>query len=516
MAANEYYHSNIPSPPSYEQVNPGKQDHATSSAPGYGYAPNLSNSDDPSAPYHSRESQQSFASDNGAYHAAGRVGEGDHYAENIPLKAQTQFGNNPDWMHQQTQYPPASPGALEDSRRGQDRRKKKGFFQKKPAYVTWTLTLIQIIVFIVELVKAAQFTGSPIETKPSFNPMIGPSSYVQIWMGARYDPCMKNIPGIQNANVTVMFPCPNATTSSSDCTLSEACGFNGVPNNQAYGSLDDTPAPNQWWRFIVPMFIHAGFIHIGCNLLVQMTMGAEMERMIGIWRYTLIYFASGIFGFVLGGNYAAQLEASDGCSGALFGILALQLLDLLYDWPNRPSPWVELLIMILGVAISFVLGLLPGLDNFSHIGGFIMGLALGLTILRSPNALRERIGLARQPYVAMSGGAGPEAVEGRKTTSFADFFKNKGKKVAPSGDINTGELKGPLAFFKSRKPLWWAWWLVRAGALVAVLVGFILLIIDFYKYPSSNCSWCYRLSCLPVHGWCKEGTLQLTTTSGSS
>lgn len=340
----------------------------------------------------------------------------------------------------------------------------------------------------------AQLTGSPIETKPSFNPMIGPSAYVQIWMGARYDPCMKNIPDIQNNNLTVMFPCPNATTSASECTLSEACGFGGVPNNHAGGSLDDKPAPNQWWRFIIPMFIHSGFIHIGCNLLVQMTMGAEMERMIGIWRYTLVYFASGIFGFVLGGNYASQLQASDGCSGALFGILALDLLDLLYDWPNRHNPWVELLIMIIGVAVSFVLGLLPGLDNFSHIGGFIMGLALGLTILRSPNALRERIGLARQPYLAMSGGAGGESEPtNKKTTSFLGFMKGKNKNV---GSDDPNQYKGPLGFFRGRKPLWWAWWLVRAGALVAVLIAFIMLIIDFYKYHSSNCSWCYRLSCL--------------------
>ncbi|KAJ5723968.1 hypothetical protein N7488_002003 [Penicillium malachiteum] len=513
MAANEYYHSNIPSPPPYE-ANPARPEHI-SSAPGFGYAnSNLPNRDDPSAPYHNRESQQSFASEHGAYQTAGRAGENDHYAENIPLKSQTQFGNNPDWMQQQTQYPP-SPGALEDSRRRANPR-KKGFFKKKPAWVTWTLTLVQVIVFIVELVKAAQFTGSPIEIHPSFNVMIGPSSYVQIWMGARYDPCMKNIPGIQDANATVYFPCPNATTTSSDCTLSTACGFNGVPNPHAYGSMDDKPAPNQWWRFITPMFIHAGFIHIGCNLLVQMTMGADMERLIGMWRYALVYFASGIFGFVLGGNYAAQLQASDGCSGALFGILALQLLDLFYDWPNRPSPWVELLFMVLGVAISFVLGLLPGLDNFSHIGGFIMGLALGLTIMRSPNALRERIGLARQPYVAMSGGAGEAVPDNRKTTSFMTFIKGRGQNVAANGEADPSQTKGPLAFFKGRKPLWWAWWLVRAGALVAVLIGFIMLIIDFYKYHSSNCSWCYRLSCLPVHGWCKDGTISYTSTSGSS
>lgn len=240
------------------------------------------------------------------------------------------------------------------------------------------------------------------------------------------------------------------------------------------------------------MFLHAGFVHIGFNQLVQLTMGAEMERMIGVWRYTLTYLASGIFGFVFGGNYAAQLEPSDGCSGALFGILALYLLDLLYDWPQRQSPWLELAIMIFGVAISFVLGLLPGLDNFAHIGGFIMGLAIGLTLMRSPNALRERIGLAREPYVSMSGGAGQAATDTRKTASFKDLFR--GNMVSSSEE--TGESQGPLDFFKDRKPLWWAWWLVRAGALVAVLIGFILLIVDFYRYPSSNCSWCYRLSCL--------------------
>ncbi|KAJ5257026.1 hypothetical protein N7478_013130 [Penicillium angulare] len=515
MAANEYYHSNIPSPPSYDQANPGRLDHATPAPSEHGFAaPSLSNRDDLSAPYHNRESQQSFASEHGAYTGAGQGGN-DHYAENIPLKAQTQLGNNPEWM-QQTQYPP-SPGGLEDSRqRGQNGR-KKSFFKRKHPYVTWLLTLIQVIVFIVELVKSAQLTGSPIETKPSFNPMIGPSAYVQIYIGARYDPCMKNIPNIQDANTTIAFPCPNATSTVSECTLSQACGFGGVPNPHPGGTLDETPAPNQWFRFIIPIFIHAGFIHIGCNLLVQLTMGSEMELMVGIWRYTLTYFASGIFGFVLGGNYAAQGQPSDGCSGALFGILALYLLDLLYDWQNRPSPWVELIIMVLGVAISFVLGLLPGLDNFSHIGGFTMGLALGLTIMRSPNALRERIGLARQPYVAMSGGAGPSVPVHRKTTSFVEFFKGK-KSNTGNGDMGEpSEPRGPLAFFKGRKPLWWAWWIVRAGALVAVLVGFILLIIDFYKYPSSNCSWCYRLSCLPVNGWCEEGNIEITnqTSSGS-
>lgn len=155
MASNEYYHANIPQPPSYDQAVPGKTDQTLNTVPGVGYASHSYNHDDPSAPYHNRESQQSFASDNAHYQAAGRATEGDNYAENIPLKTNTQYGNNPDWMRQQTQYPP-SPGGLEDSRQ-RDIRKKKGFFSKKIAWVTYILTLAQIIVFIIELVKNGEF-----------------------------------------------------------------------------------------------------------------------------------------------------------------------------------------------------------------------------------------------------------------------------------------------------------------------------------------------------------------------
>ena len=327
--------------------------------------------------------------------------------------------------------------------------------------------------------------------------MLGPSPYIQINMGARYVPCMKNVDGLQNVDEKVHWNCPSSTSNdpkdpNNQCTLSELCGINGVPNPKPGGSLDDRPQPNQWFRFIIPMFLHGGFVHIGFNMLCQLTMGVDMERMIGRWRYGLVYLASGIFGFVLGGNYAAQGLPSTGCSGALFGILALFILDLFYTWKERPTAWVELIIMLLGVGISFVLGLLPGLDNFSHLGGFAMGLALGLSVMRSPNVLRERIGLARTPYVAMSGGAGPSDGENKGAAfgpGLMDFFKGRRANASE-------EHTGPLGFFKGRKPLWWAWWLVRAGALVAVLIGFVYLIVNFYKYYKSNCSWCYRLSCL--------------------
>jgi len=334
------------------------------------------------------------------------------------------------------------------------------------------------------LTCTAVLTKSPIEIHPSFNPMIGPSSYVLINMGARFMPCMHNVDGVQNAGEEISWGCPNSTSNSvgvaggAVCSLSELCGFSGVPNpggdsNPNFTNINQNPQPNQWFRFIIPMFLHAGLIHIGFNMLLQMTLGKEMELAIGPIRFFLVYVCSGIFGFVLGGNFAAAGIASTGASGALFGILALNLLDLLYTWGERQSPWQDFGFIMLDVIISFVLGLLPGLDNFSHIGGFLMGLVLGICILRSPNALRKRIHNDEPPYTPVM-------------------------KASDGDDPNagvTGFVKSPIGFFKGRKPAWWVWWLARALCLAAVFIIFILLLNNFYIYRKT-CSWCKYLSCI--------------------
>jgi membrane associated rhomboid family serine protease len=313
-------------------------------------------------------------------------------------------------------------------------------------------------------------------------------------------------------------PCPwttsaDLTSKDNQCTLSELCGFGGVPNPKIGGSITETPAPNQWFRYIIPMFLHAGIIHIGFNLFAMLTIGSDMERVIGWWRFAIVYFASGIMGFVFGANFDSG-GISTGSSGCLFGVLAVCLLDLLYKWKSKQRPVTELIVMIFTILISFVLGLLPGLDNFAHIGGFVTGLVLGICLLRSPDQLRERIGLASPPYTTMSGGLSPEdSPNGRKF------------------------VKQPLTFFGGRKPLWWVWWLIRAGALVGIIVAFIVLLNDFYKHRT-NCSWCKYLSCLvsmdplpppytslaramlltaiqPVHDWCEMGEFKTTPVQSS-
>jgi membrane associated rhomboid family serine protease len=306
------------------------------------------------------------------------------------------------------------------------------------------------------------------------------------------------------ASPKVSLQCPNTTTADANCHLADLCGFGLNLDQQANGFQ---PQPNQWYRFIVPIFLHGGFIHIGFNMLLQFTLGRDVERQIGTLRFLLVYFSAGIFGFVMGGNFAPNGLPSTGCSGSLFGIIAIVLLDLLYTWKNRPNPVRDLLFILLDVVISFVLGLLPALDNFSHIGGFLMGLVLGICILHSPDSLRERIGQDDPPYATVADAR-------RDVDTSTPEFDGRGniKRAQTSGLQDFA--KQPVGFFKGRKTLWWVWWLLRVGALVGALIAFILLLRNFYVFEK-KCQWCKYLSCLPIKNWCDIGNLSFTDQTTS-
>ena len=470
MTANDYYNSEplrrpneAPLPPLpnvYSAYNPHQRSQSRLSS--------VESHQDDSYQLHP---QRSHGSDHG-YHGAGYGVS--PYSDDIPLRPHPKQTSSDMYGHDQQRYfsegayPPQDPAVVDRSSRS-DRRSRRGLFSGKIPWVVYAFTLIQVAVFIAELIRNGVLTKTPIQTKPSFNPMIGPSPYVRINMGARFVPCMRSTP--QGKDTSITWPCPASVSSDpaspdNKCTLSELCGFGGSNTNH--------DIPNQWFRFIIPIFLHSGIIHIAFNLLLQLTLGREMEKEIGSLRFLLVYLCSGIFGFVLGGNFAPSGLASVGASGALFGVIALILLDLLYHWRDRRSPWTELAWIILEIVVSFVLGLLPGLDNFSHIGGFLMGLVLGVCILRSPDVLRQRIGVDKPLYGSV----------------------NASRKLDDVDGGIRGFVKQPVGFFKGRKPLWWTWWLVRAAALIGVLACFIVLLKNFYKENPTTCSWCKHLSCL--------------------
>ncbi|KAI0068438.1 rhomboid-domain-containing protein, partial [Artomyces pyxidatus] len=253
--------------------------------------------------------------------------------------------------------------------------KKRGIGRQKYPVIVWALTATMISVFIYELVVNAKAQGTPISFKPVVNPMLGPSGSALINLGARFPPCMKSVSTVP---ATLQLPCLNDTANPPDrlCSIETLCGFGGFHGRE----------PNQWWRrattnhsFITPIFLHAGIVHLLLNMLAQLTAAAQIEREMGSGGFFILYFAAGIFGNVLGGNFSLVGVPSLGASGAIFGTVAVAWVDLFAHWKIHYRPVRRLVFMIVELVIGIAIGYIPYVDNFAHIGGFVMGVLVGTT-----------------------------------------------------------------------------------------------------------------------------------------
>ena len=102
--------------------------------------------------------------------------------------------------------------------------------------------------------------------------------------------------------------------------LEDICGFNGVN----VGSEDDTPylpTANQFWRWILSLFIHLGILHVIPVLAVQLYIGIKIERTIGWLRVGIIYFISGVGGNIVS-VYCSKIMM---CFGVLISKCAYSL-----------------------------------------------------------------------------------------------------------------------------------------------------------------------------------------------
>ena len=251
----------------------------------------------------------------------------------------------------------------------QPREQKQEFKQQRQfrPYFIYSLTFVQVAVFLYTLFLNNQLTGQYFEPI-STNIMLGPSSLTLISAGARFVPCMK--PSAQ-VPISVPINCPIKTSDSGICTLEQVCGLGGFNGGD----------PNQWFRFITPIFLHGGILHLIFNLWFQFTTGADLERDLGMIKVGIVYFGAGITGFVLGAIFTSEQIPSVGASGSLFGLIALLLIDLCQNYKYVGNFKWELAKMVIFLTITFLVGLIPQIDNFAHLGGFIAGILIGLTLM---------------------------------------------------------------------------------------------------------------------------------------
>ncbi|KAJ7306075.1 hypothetical protein JRQ81_010441 [Phrynocephalus forsythii] len=190
-------------------------------------------------------------------------------------------------------------------------------------------------------------------------------------------------------------PCCIGTKGRCEITSREYCTFmHGYFHEEAtlcsqVHCMDDVcgllpflnpEVPDQVYRLWLSLFLHAGILHCLVSVCFQMTILRDLEKLAGWHRISIIYLLSGITGNLASAIFLPY-RAEVGPAGSQFGILACLFVELFQSWQILARPWRALGKLLAVVLFLFAFGLLPWIDNFAHICGFISGLFLSFAFL---------------------------------------------------------------------------------------------------------------------------------------
>ncbi len=137
----------------------------------------------------------------------------------------------------------------------------------------------------------------------------------------------------------------------------------------------------QYWRLFSAMFLHADILHVLCNSYFLFVCGEMVEKIYGKSRFLILYFLSGLAGNVLSLFLMSPDVFSLGASGACMGLGGA----MVYLWLRKKNNFLRyfqnMSSFILMIIFNLVYGFLipnSNINNWAHLGGFVMGFLLGI------------------------------------------------------------------------------------------------------------------------------------------
>jgi rhomboid protease GluP len=137
----------------------------------------------------------------------------------------------------------------------------------------------------------------------------------------------------------------------------------------------------EYWRLVMPMFLHIGWLHLLVNGYALYILGPILERVYGYGRYAALYVAAGIGSSLL--SMAISTHVAAGASGAIFGVAGAMLVTGYVHRDVIPPRWGRAFgrgmipFIVVNLAFGFTV---RGIDNWGHLGGLVSGLLLALVI----------------------------------------------------------------------------------------------------------------------------------------
>ena len=146
-----------------------------------------------------------------------------------------------------------------------------------------------------------------------------------------------------------------------------------LQRSEPRSSLSLSTMHNSLTRLFSSMFVHASIAHIAFNMFALAYLGVYAERAVGVPRYLLVYFASGIVAALFHGAIASYFLHTGnvvlvGASGAISGVLGIAAVT----GNTRAYYWLALQIVF---AVIGSISALP-IAFTAHVGGFIAGVAM--------------------------------------------------------------------------------------------------------------------------------------------
>jgi membrane associated rhomboid family serine protease len=152
---------------------------------------------------------------------------------------------------------------------------------------------------------------------------------------------------------------------------------------RAFGVKDNAAIANgEWWRFITPIFIHIGMLHLLFNSYALWIVGPQVEKLYGPARFVILYVLTGIAG-VYASFYYHPETISAGASGAIFGLFGVLLVFGIRYRNSIPPDFKRavgtgvLPVIVINLIIGFTI---PAIDNAAHIAGLLSGAALAAVV----------------------------------------------------------------------------------------------------------------------------------------
>jgi rhomboid protease GluP len=142
-----------------------------------------------------------------------------------------------------------------------------------------------------------------------------------------------------------------------------------------YGArINEFIQAGQVWRLITPALLHGSLPHIFFNMYALLSLGTGLERYFGHGRFLLLYVLGAFAGNVA--SFLFTTGFSVGASTAIFGLIGAQGVFFYQNrklFGNEARRAIGNIIFVAAINL-LIIGSLPYIDNWGHIGGLLGGL----------------------------------------------------------------------------------------------------------------------------------------------